>query len=289
MHIATTAEDMDAIGLLLQQAPACVLIKDDNGLLPLDLAIEKRYLDATRLLRRATDEQRLLAPGSRPLDALKLFLCGDSGAGKTTLARALRNLRHDPLLDRTAGIDVKRAAFALRSGTSITLSLHDFAGHHQFHAMHELILAEPNAVFAVLVDASRPANTQRRHLLYWLRLIATRVSQAQRLTAQTETRPTVVVLGTHADHPAAEAAVLRSALGDALASSSGWSALLNICAEDLALVSCPSKKDRGWRPADPTRARLEGRVWGQPEGANDPRQTWAHPRPSRDHSAPLDA
>jgi hypothetical protein len=263
MHVAVEMQELDTVALLLRHAPACVLIEDNKGRLPLDLAIEINHRDASRLLRRATDEQRLLALGSRSLDALKLFLCGDSRAGKTTLSRTLRSARSDPLLDHTASIDVKRAAFALSSSVSISLSLYDFAGHHQFHAMHELILAEPNAVFAVLVDASRPADEQRRQLLYWLRLIATRVALARRLTAQTETRPTVVVLGTHADHPAAEATVLNSALEDTLAGSSGWSFLLDIRAEDLTLVSCLSKT----AVVDALQAPLE-RAWKAISGGN---------------------
>ena len=229
-----------ALPFLLQHFPASVMAKDEHGRLALDVARATYNRVAVRLLQRATDGQRLLALGARPLDALKLFLCGDSCAGKTTLAGTLLNTRHDPFLQRTAGIVVRRATFALPKRTAITLFIHDFAGHSQFHAMHELILAEPNATFLVLVDASRPPAEQRRHLFYWLRLIATRIAQAQRLTPQPDAKPTVLVLGTHADAPSARGDSLRASLKDALAAAP-WHTLLDIRADDFALITCTSK------------------------------------------------
>lgn len=73
---------------------------------------------------------------------------------------------------------------------------HDFAGHEQYFALHELVLMESDALFLIVVDASQPPSVQRERTKFWLQLVATRLSQARIGTESTPSASDVAIAST---------------------------------------------------------------------------------------------
>jgi hypothetical protein len=72
----------------------------------------------------------------------------------------------------------------------------DYAGHREYHPTHELLLAERDALFLVMLSLRVPVATREEMLLYWLRFIATRFARES-----LGSPPSVVVALSHRDAP----------------------------------------------------------------------------------------
>lgn len=134
---------------------------------------------------------RLLLTGEAQSNTLKVYLCGDPKAGKSTLVRTLRGIPHPKVVDeveeRTKGIEV--SSFTTASGGKCVLW--DFAGQVDYHVHHSLFMYPAASVFLVLIDASQRYELMLAQCEYWLRYICTQCPKGE--------QPNVLLLGSHAD------------------------------------------------------------------------------------------
>jgi GTPase SAR1 family protein len=97
------------------------------------------------------------------INAVRILLLGSGGAGKTTLAKRLRNQTPDEYCPSTLGIDYfnheplklkgKDSAFQhIKIEDSLKLYLWDFAGQTLFYGMHRSFLHE-NCVYVLVIDS----------------------------------------------------------------------------------------------------------------------------------------
>ena len=111
---------------------------------------------------------------------LQVFLLGDSGAGKTTLAANLE--KRDGIWFRyfreVKGIESPTAGIVpihVHSKNLGDIVLYDLAGHREFHSSHsavmEHLLHDSPAIFVFLVDISKPINEIKNTLHYWITFI----------------------------------------------------------------------------------------------------------------------
>lgn len=105
---------------------------------------------------------------SRPLDEVRLILLGRSGAGKTSIAQALRDL---PFRDReasTPGIALSTCTLDGSGGTPVTARVWDFSGQEITHPLHPLFFSERSLYVVVLTGSGRH---ERADADYWLGMI----------------------------------------------------------------------------------------------------------------------
>ena len=113
----------------------------------------------------------------------KLFLCGNTAAGKSTLCqlinyRSSKSSQHtfDPshcvtVTPLTAGIELH----TIESWELGHVVIHDFAGHPEFYSSHtavlENLMVRSPGVFVLMVDVTAPHNTAEKLLYYWINFI----------------------------------------------------------------------------------------------------------------------
>ncbi|MEZ4434626.1 MAG: GTPase [bacterium] len=143
------------------------------GAKPLDFAtpppeVVSRGLDAIKAYWR----QRTTGPTDYISEA-KLLIIGEPGAGKTTLARKLRDRLAEPPSDNesTEGIDVQRWGIDghIRvDGTTLArwvdVNIWDFGGQEIYHATHQFFLSR-RSVYVLVTDCRR----EDTDFHYWLR------------------------------------------------------------------------------------------------------------------------
>lgn len=91
--------------------------------------------------------------GSTPLKEIKIFLLGNSTAGKSTLREALINGLFDEELHSTHGAELARK---WQDG-EIRINIWDFGGQEYFHATYRLLMND-KAVYALLIDPKHDYN-----------------------------------------------------------------------------------------------------------------------------------
>jgi GTPase SAR1 family protein len=105
------------------------------------------------------------------VDSFRLYLCGDSTAGKTTLASSLCRgnapLYARPELGSTRGISVFTADLAAQAvnpspDIKAMFNFWDFAGQQDYHVSHSLFVDPQAAVFLVLLISRKANLTLRR-------------------------------------------------------------------------------------------------------------------------------
>ena len=108
--------------------------------------------------------RQLQAEGEDHLYEAKLLIVGESGAGKTTLAKKIENpnyqLREE---DSTKGIEVIRWSFPMQNGREFRVNIWDFGGQEIYHATHQFFLTKRSLY--VLVADTRKEDTD---FYYWL-------------------------------------------------------------------------------------------------------------------------
>ena len=95
----------------------------------------------------------------------KLLILGESGAGKTTLAKKIQDSNYQLQLDEdtTKGIDVLNWHFLLQNGKEFRVNIWDFGGQEIYHATHQFFLTK-RSLYALVAD-TRKEDTD---FYYWL-------------------------------------------------------------------------------------------------------------------------
>jgi len=105
---------------------------------------------------------------TRPLNEVKLILLGSCGAGKTSIAQALRDLPFREREDGTLGIARSEWTMDGSGGQPVTAHVWDCSGQASGHVLHPFFCSERNLVVVVL---SGRDHHEREDAEYWLRLI----------------------------------------------------------------------------------------------------------------------
>jgi len=140
---------------------------------------------------------------SQPLDPfMKVFVLGNSEAGKSTLVESLKTEVPDPTLivsnveGPTAGV----VPIKCNSEVFGKVLFHDFAGHPEFESSHSAFLESslspsPSCsppIFILVVNVHNKYQEITRHLQYWLSFI-------KNYCGSTEVKPHAIIIGSHAD------------------------------------------------------------------------------------------
>ena len=135
----------------------------------------------------------------------KIFLCGNSNAGKSSLARII-TLRasmpvshmYDPL-ECVDGVELQTAGIIYHNVQSHEIGnviLYDFAGHKEYYSSHaavlENVLLRSPAIFIILADLTLGITIIEKELYYWFNFIEN-VSTLLERPSQT------IVVGSRAD------------------------------------------------------------------------------------------
>ena len=140
---------------------------------------------------------------SQPLHLfMKVFVLGNSEAGKSTLVESLKTEVPDPTLvvsdvkGPTAGV----VQLECNSEVFGKVLFHDFAGHPEFESSHSAFLENslspsPSSsppIFILVVNVHNKYQEIIRHLQYWLLFI-------KNYCGSTEVKPHAIIIGSHAD------------------------------------------------------------------------------------------
>ena len=182
----------------------------EHGKTPLDLAREPEYI---RLLLKfgATPNEssmRRFFPEhfeNQPADmAIKIFVLGNPGAGKSTLVKSLQTegamfsrIKHrftkvTDVDERIAGI----IPYDIESKALGRVTLYDFAGHREFYAGHDALLRNSMTVSPLIVilviDMKGEEGLIREALQYWFEFINNHSTDGR-------FESHLIILGSHAD------------------------------------------------------------------------------------------
>ena len=120
--------------------------------------------DANAILSYYFGTQR----AARPLNEIKLVLCGRGATGKTSLVDRLLRNTFDPTKPETTGIALEDWTMKCEQG-DITAHVWDFAGQVITHSMHQFFFSIRTVYVLVLTGREDKAEEDAE---YWLRLIA---------------------------------------------------------------------------------------------------------------------
>ena len=140
----------------------------------------------------------------------KLFLCGKTKAGKSSLAAVIsyradkgRYGHYDPeeciegVVLQTTGIEYH----SVRSWEIGNVVIYDFAGHAEYYSSHaavlETLLLRSPAVFAILSNLTDDEETIKKDLLFWFNFVE---NVSMKLISSSQ----VLVLGSHIDELSSE-------------------------------------------------------------------------------------
>ena len=140
----------------------------------------------------------------------KIFLCGKTGAGKSSLAAVIFNRAKrwtfydiDPeecvegVVLQTTGIEY-HCVHSMEIGNVV---IFDFAGHAEYYSSHaavlETLLLRSPAVFAILINLTDEEETIKQDLLFWLNFV-------ENVNMKLISSSQVLVLGSHVDELSSE-------------------------------------------------------------------------------------
>ncbi|PHM06637.1 GTPase [Nostoc sp. 'Peltigera malacea cyanobiont' DB3992] len=111
--------------------------------------------------------RQLNTEGTDYLYEAKLLIIGEGGAGKTTLAKKIKNSNYQlQEEDSTKGIEVIQWRFWMDSGQNFRVNIWDFGGQEIYHSTHQFFLTK-RSLYALLAD-TRKEDTD---FYYWLNLV----------------------------------------------------------------------------------------------------------------------
>ena len=200
LHIACSYSNVDIVKYLLSTGRTDPMAENSYQETPVQLA-ENDY-DILKLF-----EPFLECRVDFPVESYnKVFLCGNTTNGKSSLAHALGQRakgvswleRLNPFKQQekveplTAGI----VPHHLQSNKIGNIVLYDFAGHPEYYSSHEAVLAtvmlRSPAVFIILIKLTDKLEDIEKQLYYWARFI-------QNVCSQMSKKSQVIVVGSHAD------------------------------------------------------------------------------------------
>ena len=113
---------------------------------------------------------------TRSLDEVRLILLGSSGAGKTSIVQAMRDLPFRERETRTPGIALCDWTMEGAGEKAVTAHVWDFAGDPLTHALHPYFFS-PRSLFVVVLGGRD--HRERADAEYWLQLIQEYASNAE--------------------------------------------------------------------------------------------------------------
>lgn len=180
--------------------------------LPLEMTSDPAII--TELIEYGANPEMILGklPKNSPKHstelAIKVFVVGEKGAGKSTLTKAL-SLQKGVLANmvnwftKVSGVDANTAGIIphdIQSESCGHIILYDFAGHKEFYASHCAILRNATigstaAIILLVVDLRESGETVVRSIQSWLHLIST----ACHMHVSGGLKPHLIVVGSRAD------------------------------------------------------------------------------------------
>ena len=154
-----------------------------------------------------------LLPDGSPREAaqstISVFMVGDKGAGKTTLTKALTTkkasiIRWTGRLSKVSGVKERTAGIechTIHSSRIGHLSLHDCAGHGEFHNAHDTVIRSSMSalalgMFLLVVHLGACLEDLKRTVSYWLSFIQSQVCME---SSAPVAKPYLLAVGSHAD------------------------------------------------------------------------------------------
>ena len=191
---------------LLQEAqcdPNCVT---RSGQTPLDFAYKPELIRL--LLSRGAKPTTSCFPShlrDNPTDmAIKMFVLGNPGAGKSTFVKALSTEGHifsriKHQFTKVKDVDEKTAGIIphdIHSKALGRLTLYDFAGHKEYYAGHDALLhntmTNSPSIVTLVVDMRDEEGKIRETLQYWFQFINNHSSGGG-------AKPHLLIIGSHAN------------------------------------------------------------------------------------------
>ena len=195
----------EVVKFLLQEAHCDPNIANKQGKTPLALTSDPTI--ARQLVINGADASKLLPQGypKKPAEsAVKVFIVGKQGMGKTTLTTALEKegsiityfanrVRQVSRVEKnTAGIiphDIQSRMYG-------HATIFDFAGHEEFYSSHDVMLrssiAGSSAVFLLVTNLCLSNEEFRQSILSWLAFL-------ENQGIPEDPKPHVIIVGSHAD------------------------------------------------------------------------------------------
>lgn len=138
-----------------------VLDKEDEEeiILRLNVPAEKREQGAAAVAKYIQE----LKLGAERLNEARILILGDKGAGKTCLARRLKEPNADMTKDEESTPGVDTSLWKLEQ-ENVNVHIWDFAGHTVTHAVHQFFLSE-RCLYIIVYDGRTEG---RNRLEYWL-------------------------------------------------------------------------------------------------------------------------
>ncbi len=98
----------------------------------------------------------------------KLLIIGESGAGKTTLAKKIEDKNYELKQDEasTDGIDIIQYRFSLDNGKEFRINIWDFGGQQIYHQTHQFFLTK-RSLYILVADARK----EDTDFYYWLNVV----------------------------------------------------------------------------------------------------------------------
>ena len=205
LHIACSYSNVDIVKYLLSTGRTDPMAENSYQKTPVQLA-ENDY-DILKLF-----EPFVECRVDFPVESYsKVFLCGNTTNGKSSLAHALGQRakgvswleRLNPFKQQekveplTAGI----VPHHLQSNKIGNIVLYDFAGHPEYYSSHEAVLAtvmlRSPAVFIILIKLTDKLEDIEKQLYYWTSFI-------QNVCSRMSKKSQVIVVGSHADEEEAK-------------------------------------------------------------------------------------
>ncbi len=151
-------------------------------------------------------KETVSALDSSPKPLVKVFVIGDTGAGKSTLTRSLesacstKGLRLLKQFTKVIGVRPRTPGiYPLRIDGKLfgSVMMYDFAGHKEFYASHDSVLSNAvvgasSAICLIVADLSQTDEEFEGKVQYWLHFLENKCCRAT-------VKPHVIIVGSHAD------------------------------------------------------------------------------------------